>query len=114
MTGSMTIVNDIDRIESALAQTQCQLCEYQDCRAYATAIVHESESIDRCLPGGEKTLWRLAEWTNQDPTPYLDKLRQNTKAITQAVIREHECIGCAKCLQACPVDAIIGSSKQMH
>lgn len=102
------------RIESTLAQTQCQLCEYDDCRAYAEAVVNDNESIDRCLPGGEKTLRALAELTQQDPDPYLDEMHKKTKAITLAIIREHECIGCTKCIQACPVDAIIGSGKQMH
>ena len=104
----------IDRIESTLAQTQCQLCEYQDCRAYAKAIVEDNERIDRCLPGGEKTLRALAELTEQNPEPYLEYINNHTKTITLAVIREHECIGCTKCIQACPVDAIIGSGKQMH
>ena len=69
----------IDRIESTLAQTQCQLCEYQDCRAYAKAIVEDNERIDRCLPGGEKTLRALAELTEQNPEPYLEYIKRSTK-----------------------------------
>ncbi len=104
----------IDSIESVLAQTQCRLCEYEDCRAYATAIAQNQEQIDRCLPGGEKTLYALAKLTQQDPEPYLKHINNHTKPIKLAIVREEECIGCTKCLQACPVDAIIGSSKQMH
>jgi len=104
----------IDQIESTLAQTQCQLCEYDDCHAYAKAIVNDQESIDRCLPGGEETLRALATLTKQTPEPYLEAIKNNTKEISLAVIREHECIGCTKCIQACPVDAIIGSGKTMH
>ena len=107
-------LEEIKHIENTLAQTQCRLCEYDDCLAYATAIVDDNEAIDRCLPGGESTLLAIAELTQQNPEPYLDKIRNNTKPITLAVIREDECIGCTKCIQACPVDAIIGSGKQMH
>jgi len=107
-------LQDIQRIEQVLAQTQCRLCEYDDCRAYATAIVDDDEEIDRCLPGGETTLLALAKLTRRNPEPYLDIMRHKTKPMTLAVIRESECIGCTKCIQACPVDAIIGSGKQMH
>lgn len=107
-------LDTIKRIEKVLAQTQCRLCEYDDCKAYATAIVDDNEDIDRCLPGGETTLFALAKITQKNPEPYLNTLREKTKPITLAVIREDECIGCTKCIQACPVDAIIGSGKQMH
>ena len=101
-------MNDSKRIEDTLAQTQCQLCDYPDCHAYADAIVNDNAAINLCLPGGEQTVNALATLTKQEPLPI------ETKAMTLAVIREHECIGCTKCIQACPVDAIIGSGKQMH
>lgn len=105
---------DADLIDACLAQTQCQLCEYPDCRAYANAIVSGEADIDRCLPGGEKTLDALATLTGRDASIYRETLQQKIKPMTQAIIREEECIGCTKCIQACPVDAIIGSAKQMH
>ena len=104
----------IDAIDAILPQTQCELCGYKGCKPYAKAIVKQHESIDKCLPGGMDTLHQIADLTAQDPTPYQNSMNQKAKPAMIARIREDECIGCTKCIQACPVDAIIGASKQMH
>ncbi len=104
----------IDQIDALLPQTQCRDCEYDDCRAYATAIATEQEAPNKCLPGGASTLENIAALIPVDPEPYRASIQANTKPIKLASIREEECIGCTKCIQACPVDAIIGASKQMH
>ena len=101
-------------IDALLPQTQCGECGYPGCRPYADALAQGSVAIDRCPPGGVTTLKALAELLQQDPKPYLQQAAQNTRPPAVAVIREEECIGCTKCIQACPVDAIIGSAKQMH
>jgi Na+-translocating ferredoxin:NAD+ oxidoreductase subunit B len=114
VSSSMTKENLVDTIDSLLPQTQCGLCGYEACRPYAKAISTQNETIDRCLPGGTRTLLALAGLLNQDPRPYLDDIISKTKPPSKAIIRESECIGCTKCIQACPVDAIVGSAKRMH
>ncbi len=104
----------INKIDALLPQTQCQLCQYQGCRPYAEAIVNEHESINRCLPGGVETLQQLAKMTHQDATPYITEMEEKARPETVAIIQEDTCIGCTKCIQACPTDAIIGAAKQMH
>jgi len=104
----------LEQIDDLLPQTQCGLCGYKGCRPYATAIVMESERIDRCPPGGVATLNALAELLDQDPLPLQAEMAENAKLPMLALIREDECIGCTKCIQACPVDAIVGSAKLMH
>ncbi|AIT62646.1 RnfABCDGE type electron transport complex subunit B [Coxiella burnetii] len=104
----------IDDIDAILPQTQCGLCEYAACRSYAAAMVNNEAPIDRCLPGGVETLLKLADALEQDPTPSITKLEEKTKPASIAFVREDECIGCTKCIQACPTDAIIGASKLMH
>ena len=104
----------IEKINDLLPQTQCRLCEHQGCRPYATAIVEQNEKIDRCLPGGERVLKQLGALLQQDVTPLMPSMIERTKAPSVAKVREAECIGCTKCIQACPVDAIIGAAKQMH
>src|SRR6185312_9880139 len=74
----------------------------------------KGEAINRCPPGGVKTLIALGKLLNKDPAPFIDEMSAQEKPSLTAVIREAECIGCTKCIQACPVDAIIGSAKQMH
>lgn len=103
-----------EQIDALLPQTQCGLCDYQGCMPYAEAIALNNESIDRCLPGGVKTLLNLAKSTDQNAASYLQEMQKKAKPPMLAVIRENECIGCTKCIQACPVDAIIGAAKQMH
>lgn len=107
-------LNLIDEIDNLLPQTQCRLCSYSGCRPYAEALIKKGERIDRCLPGGTKTLKAIADLLQQDPNPYIPEMENKAKPTQLAVIRENECIGCTKCIQACPIDAIIGASKQMH
>lgn len=104
----------IDDIDNLLPQTQCQLCEFDGCRPYAEAIILQNEPINKCPPGGVATLKKLAELLDQNPDPYLNELREKQKPNSIAVIRENECIGCTKCIAACPTDAILGSGKKMH
>ncbi|SRR5579883_1195131 len=103
-----------EEIDALLPQTQCGLCGYGGCMPYAEAMVFEQAPINLCPPGGVKTLQALGNLLEQDPTPYLMEMEQKAKAPMVAIIRENECIGCTKCIQACPVDAILGSAKQMH
>ena len=103
-----------DKIDAILPQTQCRLCEYNGCRPYANAIANDGESIDKCLPGGTKVLEKIANLTKQDAKPLMASMEQKAKPAMLAVIREDECIGCTKCIQHCPVDAIAGTAKQMH
>ncbi len=101
------------RIDSLLPQTQCTRCGYDGCRPYAEAIAAGEADIDRCPPGGEEGIARLARLLGREPKP-LDPECGEYSAPCLAVIDEPECIGCTKCIQACPVDAIVGASKRMH
>ncbi|MBB3329229.1 electron transport complex protein RnfB [Halomonas campaniensis] len=99
----------IEAIDALLPQTQCGKCGFDGCLPYAEAIA-DGEPINRCPPGGEPTLERLAALTGQPLVP----LAEPAQSPLAAVIREAECIGCTKCIQACPVDAILGAAKRMH
>lgn len=101
-------------IHTLLPQTQCRECGFDGCLPYAEALAEGKTEIDRCPPGGTKTLEALAKLLKQDATPYIEAISKNTRPPVLAYIREAECIGCTKCIQACPVDAIIGSAKKMH
>jgi len=101
-----------DQIESLLPQTQCGQCSYPGCRPYAEAIAN-GEAINKCPPGGESTINALADLLDVEAVP-LDAEHGEENIRTVAFIREDECIGCTKCIQACPVDAILGAAKQMH
>ncbi|HEX6017787.1 MAG TPA: electron transport complex subunit RsxB [Burkholderiaceae bacterium] len=101
------------RIEDALPQTQCTRCGYPDCRGYARAIAGESAAINRCPPGGREGIGRLATLTGREPIA-LDPARGVEGPRRLAVIDESWCIGCTLCIQACPVDCIVGASKRMH
>jgi electron transport complex protein RnfB len=103
-----------DEVDALLPQTQCGLCGYGGCMPYAEALVYENAPINLCPPGGVKTLHALGALLQQDPTPHIPEMEQKTKPNMLAIIREDECIGCTKCIQACPVDAILGSAKRMH
>ena len=103
----------VAEIDAVLPQTQCGLCRYKSCHPYAEAIT-KGEAINRCPPGGVTTLLKLAALTGQDATPYITEMQQKAKPAARVVIREDICIGCTKCIQACPVDAIVGAAKQMH
>lgn len=101
-----------DQIEALLPQTQCGQCSYPGCRPYAEAIAN-GEAINKCPPGGEATINALADLLDVEAVP-LDAEHGVEAVKTVAFIREAECIGCTKCIQACPVDAILGAAKQMH
>lgn len=103
-----------EQIDELLPQTQCGLCGYNGCQPYAKAIAEQGEQINRCLPGGVTTLMALGQLLAVTPEPFIAEMQQKTKPPLLAVIREDECIGCTKCLQACPVDAIVGAAKQLH
>jgi electron transport complex protein RnfB len=101
-------------IDAILPQTQCGLCGYSGCMPYADALVRDNAAIDLCPPGGVKGLQAIAALVNEDPTPFIASMAEKAKPKLTALIREAECIGCTKCIQACPVDAILGSGKLMH
>lgn len=104
---------EIQKLDSLLPQTQCGDCGYNGCRPYAEAIVRDMEDINRCLPGGLHTVQLLAEQTGRNIKPlYKDSAKQEQTKL--AVIDEATCIGCVKCIRACPVDAILGAPKLMH
>lgn len=106
--------HSVAAIDALLPQTQCGSCGYNGCLPYAEAIAKGLAPIDRCPPGGEETVAALAEILCLDPNPYLENARTALRPPATAHIREAECIGCTKCIQACPVDAILGSAKKMH
>ena len=103
----------IDRIDALLPQTQCTRCGYPDCRAYAEAIVRHDAPINRCPPGGEAGIRALATLTGRPVQP-LDPGCGSEMPPQVAFIGEDVCIGCTKCIQACPTDAIVGASRLMH
>jgi len=102
----------VDQIDSLLPQTQCGQCGYPGCRPYAEAIA-EGDVINKCPPGGQSTVDSLADLLDVEPMT-LDAEEGAEPVKSVAYIREDECIGCTKCIQACPVDAILGAAKQMH
>lgn len=102
----------VEQIDAILPQTQCGQCGYPGCRPYAQAI-SDGDAINKCPPGGQSTIDQLAELLNQESIP-LDSEHGTEDVRKVAYIREAECIGCTKCIQACPVDAILGAAKLMH
>ena len=102
-----------NRLDAALPQTQCTRCGYDDCRAYADAMADGSADINRCPPGGAEGVQRLAQLTGR-PTRPLDPECGAEGPLARARIDEAWCIGCTLCLDACPVDCIIGAHKRMH
>ncbi len=103
----------VDQIDALLPQTQCGQCTYPGCRPYAQAIASGEADINQCPPGGETTILALADLLGRDAKP-LNPEHGQEKPTTVAVIDEQTCIGCTLCIQACPVDAILGATKQMH
>lgn len=102
----------VERIDEILPQTQCGQCGYPGCRPYASAIAG-GDAINKCPPGGQVTINALAELLGVE-APALDAEHGEEDVKKVAFIREDECIGCTKCIQACPMDAILGAAKQMH
>lgn len=103
----------VEQIDALLPQTQCGQCGHPGCRPYAQAIAN-GESINRCPPGGQTTIDALAHLLGVEATPLDAEHGVACDVKTVAFIREDECIGCTKCIQACPVDAILGAAKLMH
>jgi electron transport complex protein RnfB len=102
-----------DRLEDALPQTQCTKCGFDGCRPYAQAIAAGTAEINQCPPGGIEGVARLASITGRKVIP-LNPVHGFERPRPVAFIDESLCIGCTLCLQACPVDAIVGAAKQMH
>ncbi len=109
----MSTVSLADQIDALLPQTQCGKCGYDGCRPYAEAIARGTAAINRCPPGGKAGIQALAKLLNAPEIP-LDPTRGAEAPPTVAVIDEAHCIGCTLCIQACPVDAIVGANKHLH
>jgi len=104
----------VDQIDAILPQTQCGQCGFAGCRPYAEAIASGEAEINRCPPGGEAVIQALADLLGRDAVPLDDEVGEEKTVPTVAHIDEQVCIGCTLCLQACPVDAILGAAKQLH
>lgn len=103
----------VDKIDSILPQTQCGQCTYPGCRPYAEAIAKGEADINQCPPGGEAVINELADLLGVDPKPLNEEHGEHSEK-TVVYIDEQICIGCTLCIQACPVDAIVGAAKLMH
>ena len=102
-----------DRLDDLLPQTQCTKCGYPACRAYAEAMANGEAQHNQCPPGGTEGIARLASVLGKTVIP-LNPLNGIERERPVAVIDERACIGCTLCIQACPVDAIVGAAKKMH
>ena len=103
----------VQKIDAILPQTQCGQCGFPGCKPYATAIAKGEAEINQCPPGGEEGIRKLAELLGVEAKP-LNAEHGEPKPKSVAVIDESLCIGCTLCIQACPVDAILGAAKHMH
>ncbi|MFT4693893.1 MAG: electron transport complex protein RnfB [Francisella sp.] len=106
------MIISVEAIDKILPQTQCQKCTYDDCHSYAKAITN-GELHNKCITGGDKTLKELSLLLGKQEI-LLDKNLGKEKPRAVAIVDESLCIGCEKCLLACPVDAIVGAKKYMH
>lgn len=113
MTDSEKTEQLVDAIDAWLPQTQCTQCGYPRCLDYARAVAKGEADINQCPPGGEATINGLAGLLGRDPKP-LDPAFGEHRPRTVVRIDEPRCIGCTLCIEACPVDAIVGAAKQMH
>lgn len=104
----------VDQIDAILPQTQCGQCTYPGCRPYAEAIAKGEADINQCPPGGETVILQLADLLGKEPKPLNAEHGETKEQKTVVIIDENICIGCTLCIQACPVDAILGAPKQMH
>ena len=102
----------VEKIDAILPQTQCGQCGFPGCKPYAEAIAKGDADINLCPPGGEEGAKRLAELLGVEAKPLGEGLEPKPKSV--AVIDDQTCIGCTLCIQACPVDAIVGAAKQLH
>jgi electron transport complex protein RnfB len=102
-----------DRLDRLLPQTQCGQCGFDGCRPYAEAMARGEAGVERCPPGGDAGARVLASLLEVPAVPF-DRSRGTHKPAQVALVIEADCIGCTKCIQACPVDAIIGGAKFMH
>lgn len=103
----------VESIDALLPQTQCGQCGHPGCRPYAEGIAN-GEAINKCPPGGQSTIDNIAALLGVEAPSLDEEHGEEAEVKTVAYIREDECIGCTKCIQACPVDAILGAAKQMH
>lgn len=103
-----------EKINALLPQTQCEECGFKGCKPYANAMARGEAQIDLCAPGGISTLGALATLLKVDPAPFHQTVTNNYRPASVAVIDEDLCIGCVKCINVCPVDAIAGAAKMMH
>ena len=103
----------VEQIDAILPQTQCGQCGHPGCRPYAQAIA-DGEAHNHCPPGGEQVIQELSDLLGREFIPLDEEHGEASDVKTVAYIREDECIGCTKCIQACPVDAIVGAARQMH
>ena len=105
----------VEQIDAVLPQTQCAQCGYPGCRPYAEAIAKEEAEINQCPPGGEDGIKALADLLGREVIPLNPENGESDDGATMiAVINEETCIGCTKCVQVCPVDAIVGAAKHKH
>lgn len=105
----------VDSIDALLPQTQCGQCGHPGCRPYAEALATGEAEVNQCPPGGEAGMRALAELLGREPKPMSAEAEVDAEALPSvAVVDESRCIGCTKCLQVCPVDAIVGAAKQKH
>lgn len=104
----------VDQVDNLLPQTQCGQCSYPGCRPYAEAIANGEALINKCPPGGESTILALADLLDVEPLELDEEAGVELDMPNVAVIIEKDCIGCTLCIQACPVDAIVGAAKLMH
>jgi electron transport complex protein RnfB len=102
-----------ERLDRILPQTQCGQCGHPGCRPYAEAMARGDAGPERCPPGGDAGARALARVLGVPAVPF-DRTRGEHKPAQLALVIEDDCIGCTKCIQACPVDAIVGAAKLMH
>lgn len=102
----------VEKIDAVLPQTQCGQCGFPGCKPYAEAIAKGEADINKCPPGGEEGIHKLADLLGKEFIPFGEDAAPKAKSV--AFIDESTCIGCTLCIQACPVDAIVGAAKQMH
>ncbi len=103
----------VDQIDAILPQTQCGQCGYPGCKPYATALASNEADVNLCIPGGDDGIRKLADLLGKEYKPF-NAEHGVEKPKSFAVINENICIGCTLCIQACPVDAIVGSAKHLH